>query len=390
VNIYQNKEAIKWVIVGLGILIGLISIFYTDTLVQQLAERESRQIGLYARAQELIVSTSGEAQQFLFERIIEENTSIPVILTDDQGHIIDSRNIEIPENAPEEVKSKILEDALAEMKLQYSPLRIQVDEGFFQYIYYKNSFLITQLKYYPIAQLSAVGLLGVLAYIIFSTSRRSEQNRVWVGLAKETAHQLGTPISSLMAWVEYLRTDDNFDSSIGDEMDKDIKRLEMITSRFSSIGSEPVMKEADVEVVIGNIVEYLRKRISSKVSINFTPRFGKAHIASINAPLFEWVIENLCKNAADAMTGRIDIYMRYSRDGQFLEIDISDTGKGIPPSKIKAVFRPGYTTKRRGWGLGLTLAKRIIEEYHKGRIFVKKSEVNVGTTFRILIPRKIE
>lgn len=391
-NIYQNKEAIKWGIVGLGLLIGLASIVYTDTLVQQLAEREARQIGLYARAQELIVSTSGEAQQFLFERIIEENSSIPVILTDDQGGIIDSRNISIPENASEQQRQEILQRALHEMKEQYQPLRIQVDEGFYQFIYYKNSFLITQLKYYPFAQLSAIALLGGLAYIIFSTSRRSEQNRVWVGLAKETAHQLGTPISSLMAWVEYFRSDDTFDQQIVEEMDKDIKRLEMITARFSSIGSEPVMKEADVSAIVNSIVEYLRKRISSKVAFNYTPRYGQDHTAYINAPLFEWVIENLCKNAVDAMNGigRIDIYLRHSKDGQFIEIDVSDTGKGIPPSKLKAVFRPGYTTKRRGWGLGLTLAKRIVEEYHKGHIFVKKSEVNAGTTFRIRIPRKKE
>jgi signal transduction histidine kinase len=389
-NIYQHKNAIKWGIALAALLIGLSSLLYTNHLVKQLAMRETRQIELYARAQELIVSTSGEAQKFLFERIIEENNSIPVILTDDAGHILDSRNVPLPEKAGEEERMRLLERELRLMEASgYAPLRIAVDEDFVQFVYYRNSPLITQLQYYPLAQMVALCLLGVLAYIIFSTARRAEQNRVWVGLAKETAHQLGTPISSLMAWVEYFRLDPDFDQAVADEMDKDIKRLEMITARFSSIGSVPVMQEADAAAVVSGIVAYLKPRISSKVEIKFTPRVGQELLAIMNVPLFEWVIENLCKNAVDAMngSGRIEIYARHSRDARYVEIDISDTGKGMTPQVAKQVFRPGFTTKKRGWGLGLTLAKRIVEDYHRGRIYVKRSEPGMGTTFRIQVPR---
>lgn len=387
-NIYQHKDTFKWVIVAGAFFIGLLSIIYTNQLVSQLANREKRQIELYAKAQELIISTSGAAQEFLFERIIEENSSIPVILTDDAREILDTRNLVIPEKLSEEKKAAFLTRELLIMESTYTPIKIQIDEDLVQYIYYKNSFLITQLKYYPIIQFIALVLLAALGYVIFSTTRRAEQNRVWVGLAKETAHQLGTPISSLMAWIEYFRLDPDFDLSIADEMDKDIKRLEMITARFSSIGSEPVLKEADITEVIQGIVNYLEKRISSKVAMKFTPRYGHSLYANINTPLFEWVIENLCKNAVDAMggVGKIDIYARHSGDERFIQIDISDTGKGIHPSKIKQVFQPGFTTKKRGWGLGLTLARRIVNEYHGGKIFVKKSELGQGTTFRVLIP----
>jgi len=234
--------------------------------------------------------------------------------------------------------------------------------------------------------------LSILAWFVFSSTRKAEQNRVWVGLAKETAHQLGTPISSLMAWLEYFKTDPAFDQSLIPEMTKDVQRLEMITARFSSIGSEPALKEEDVLGAVENIISYLQRRVSSKVIFKVIPKFGHELAGKINVPLFEWVIENLCKNAVDAMNGqgRIEIYLRNTKDDRYVMLDLSDTGKGIPKSKIKTVFQPGYTTKKRGWGLGLTLVKRIVENYHSGKIFVLKSEPDQGTTFRIMIPKQME
>ncbi len=389
-NLYQNKNTLKLIIVALALIIGLISIVYTNSLVQQLAMRETAQIKLFAKAQGLITTISSEeANTFLFE-IVQQNNSIPVILTDESGEKINSsRNIVFPKNASEKDQKRILRKELQTMKSGYEPLEVVVSEDLKQLIYYRNSPLITQLRYYPIVELVALILLGVLAYVIFSTSRRSEQDRVWVGLAKETAHQLGTPISALMAWVEYFRTDPNFDLSIADEMDKDIKRLEMITARFSNIGSEPAMQIADTGKVVQEIVNYLSTRISTKTTLKVIPRLSEDLSIMMNLPLFEWVIENLCKNAVDSMggVGKIDIYIRNTSDNTQVQIDVRDTGKGIPAGKLKTVFKPGFTTKKRGWGLGLTLVKRIVEEYHKGRIFVLRSDAKHGTTFRILIPK---
>ena len=389
-NLYQNKNTLKLIIVALALIIGFISIIYTNSLVKQLAMRESAQIELFAKAQGLITTISSEeANTFLFE-IVQQNHSIPVILTDESGQKINSsRNIVFPKNASEEEQKRILQKELQIMKSGYEPLEVVVSEDLKQLIYYRNSPLITQLRYYPIVELVALILLGVLSYVIFSTSRRSEQDRVWVGLAKETAHQLGTPISALMAWVEYFRTDPNFDLSIADEMDKDIKRLEMITARFSNIGSEPAMQIADTGKVVEEIVGYLSTRISTKTKLKVIPRLSEDLSIMMNLPLFEWVIENLCKNAVDSMggVGKINIYIRNTPDNTQVQIDVRDTGKGIPAGKLKTVFKPGFTTKKRGWGLGLTLVKRIVEEYHKGRIFVLRSDPKHGTTFRILIPK---
>jgi signal transduction histidine kinase len=389
-NLYQNKNFIKLLIVGLALVIGLISIIYTNSLVNQLAMQERGQIALFAKAQGLLTSISSEeANTFLFE-IVEQNNSIPVILTDATSQkISNNRNIIFPKNATEEEKEKILRKELEIMKNGYEPLEVIVSEDLTQLIYYRDSPLITQLRYYPLIELLALILLGILAYVIFSTSRRSEQDRVWVGLAKETAHQLGTPISALMAWVEYFRTDPNFDLSIADEMDKDIKRLEMITARFSNIGSEPAMKVADAGTVVEGVANYLVRRISTKTKLKVVPRLSEDLSVMMNIPLFEWVIENLCKNAVDSMggVGKIDIYIRNTSDNTRVQIDVRDTGKGIPAGKLKTVFKPGFTTKKRGWGLGLTLVKRIVEEYHKGEIFVLRSDPENGTTFRILVPK---
>jgi signal transduction histidine kinase len=387
-NIYQNKQIFKWFIVAVSLLIAGISVLYTHLLVRQLAEREMRQIDLFAKGQEAIVSPeTSDGLTFLLTEIIEANQSIPVILTTENGTYIAHRNIDLPPNISEEDKHKFLKHKIEEMKQQNPPISIQLGKDWYQYIYYANSDLLTQLKYYPYIQLAVIGTLALLAYMIFSASRRAEQNRVWVGLAKETAHQLGTPLSSLLAWVEYFKADPEFDSSIAVEIEKDVERLLTVTARFSNIGSQPTLKPENIFEVIEHIVAYLRKRVSERVVITLHNRCSQPPIVPINIPLIEWTIENLCKNAIDAMNGvgsiTIDCFMTNFPDKHQIVIDITDTGKGIPASKLKTVFNPGYTTKKRGWGLGLTLTKRIIEEYHKGKIFVKNSQPNVGTTFRI-------
>jgi signal transduction histidine kinase len=278
------------------------------------------------------------------------------------------------------------------MAKTYEPIAVtlrdpQTNEVFgTQSIYYKNSFLLTQLIAYPYIQLSVIAIFGFIAYLAFNYSKMAEQNRGWVGLAKETAHQLGTPLSSLMAWMEVIREDPEMkQKGMVEELEKDIQKLRIVTERFSSIGSVPTLKKENVVALINNVVTYLRPRVSARVSMEvFT--LSENILADVHAPLFEWVIENLAKNAVDAMgnAGTIAIKILRGNEGKVF-IDIIDSGKGIPRSKIEHVFRPGFTTKIRGWGLGLTLAKRIIETYHNGKIFVKSSEENIGTTFRIVL-----
>jgi signal transduction histidine kinase len=390
-DIYTNKSKIKWVVLAVSILISVSSIYYTNILVQQLQDREKRQIELFAKALEYTVNeTQNNNLYFITEEILFQNNSIPTILVNEFDSITDFRNIKL--KASEKRNNKILRDELDEMRDTYEPIEIQFRDKETneiydtQYVYYKDSFLLTQLTYYPYIQLSAIALFAFISYIIFNYSKAAEQNQVWVGLAKETAHQLGTPISSLMAWVEYFKEDSDFkDKSLIAELDKDIRKLQVITERFSNIGSTPVLNSEPLEPLIKNIIEYLRPRISPKVSISvlaLTPNIK----AKVNPPLFDWVIENLCKNAVDAMngTGAIFIKILKGNEGKVF-VDISDTGKGIPKSKIKQVFNPGFTTKKRGWGLGLTLAKRIIHVYHQGKIIVKTSEEGQGTTFRITL-----
>jgi len=273
----------------------------------------------------------------------------------------------------------------------YEPITIQLkdptsNETFgTQKLFYRNSFLLTQLIAYPYIQLSVIAIFGFISYLAFSYSKAAEQNRVWVGLAKETAHQLGTPLSSLMAWVEVLRDDPHMKPGIVEEIEKDVQKLRIVTERFSSIGSTPTLRKENIVALINNVVHYLRPRVSSKIKIEvFTLSDNIA--AMVHAPLFEWVIENLCKNSVDAMgsSGKIAIKILKGNEGKVF-IDVTDSGKGIPRSKLETVFKAGFTTKKRGWGLGLTLAKRIIETYHNGKIYVKSSEENLGTTFRIAL-----
>jgi signal transduction histidine kinase len=386
---YRDNSKLKWVILAVSVIISITSIYYTNVLVGQLKEREKQQVDLFAKALEYTLSdVSDENIFFVTDEIIFKNKSIPVIwITKDAEY--QYANIDIDESLPKEKKTAILKRKVDDMNDSFNPIQMtyrnEVGEienlGF---VYYENSFLLTQLIAYPYIQLSVIAIFGFISYLAFNYSRTSEQNRIWVGLAKETAHQLGTPISSLMAWIEVLRDDPEIkNKGIVDELDKDIRKLRIVTERFSSIGSTPALKSENIHVLINNVVAYLQPRVSSKINFEVYT-LSETITAKVHTPLFEWVLENLCKNAVDSMgnTGTIAIKILRGNGGKVF-IDISDTGKGIPKSNIASVFKPGFTTKKRGWGLGLALAKRIIELYHEGRIFVKSSDENLGTTFRI-------
>ena len=397
-NIYQNKSNLKWIVLVASVIISAGSIYYTNILVEKLKDREKSIIKLYAETLEYTANHSSaltEDISFISEQIMFQNNTIPMIIMDEDGEIYGHKNISLDSSRSETYLNKQLRNMAKQMEKQYSKILIQpLDPAtglpyFTQYLYYKNSNLLTQLTFYPFVQLSVIALFAFIAYLAFNYSRVAEQNRVWVGLAKETAHQLGTPISSLMAWVEYLKSEGQFSNSpIIEELNKDIHKLVLITERFSSIGSVPVLTEHNVKDVVERVVNYLRPRISRKVDINLTSMYNDT-IASMHPPLFEWVIENIIKNAVDAMGGEGNIKINIIEGSDWkVFIDISDNGKGITPSKLKQVFNPGFTTKKRGWGLGLALAKRIVDVYHAGKVFVKSSEVNKGTTFRIVLNRE--
>jgi two-component system, sporulation sensor kinase E len=388
VDIYNNKSKFKIAILVVSLLVGVSSIYYTQSLVKKLAQREQKLIDLYATGLHYAVDPNyNNDLTFLFQEILDSNSTIPVILTDEQGIPQSHLNIRFPKNADEKAQQAFLLKEIEEMKKVYPPIVIDYSEfGFKNYIYYKNSYFLTQLMYYPYIQLSIIAALGIIAYVAFSYSRNAEQNRVWVGLAKETAHQLGTPLSSLMAWVEILKSMPE-NKEVAHELSKDVQRLEMITARFSNIGSSPTSTNETAVEAVRDVLDYLDSRTSDKVRFVLQSDLADGTTIKINKPLFDWVLENICKNGIDAMDGIGQITIRLSEVGQRIAIDISDTGKGIPRSKFKDVFKPGYTTKKRGWGLGLTLVKRIVETYHRGKILVLESESGKGTTFRVLIEK---
>jgi signal transduction histidine kinase len=308
--------------------------------------------------------------------LIDNSSLIPVLLVDEKSGQIEMSNLE-----KKELKRINL---IQEFKKQNEPLRIDFGTGT-KLIYYKESPELKQLTWFPYIQFSVVGLIVIIGYLMFSTFRKAEQNQVWAGMAKETAHQLGTPLSSMMAWVDHLEANGG-NEMIVNEMTKDLDRLEKITDRFSKIGSGAKLVEADLVVTIGNNLEYLRARLSDKIFIDFKVKEEEPIIMMHNPSLMEWVVENICKNAVDAMGGKGILTIEIQRVPERVYIDITDTGKGLTPKQFKTIFQPGYSTKKRGWGLGLTLVKRIIEEYHKGKVFVLKSEIDRGTTIRISIP----
>ncbi len=387
--ITSAKGQLKLIIVLIAGLIGSATVLYTNLLVARLAAREQEAIDLYARAQRFVINSDGDnSTGFILEEIINANTTVPIIFADEQDHVIDFKNLALAPTTSAAERTRLLARELSQMKAEHPPIEV-AGEGFRNLIYYRNSDLLTQLRRFPYVQLTVIGCFAILTYLVFSSSRRAEQNRVWVGLAKETAHQLGTPLSSLMAWQEYLKSSDRFvGEPIIEELGKDIRRLEIITERFSNIGSVPTVNPEPIGPVTRNALAYLETRMSRKVQITIDTQFPDDTTACLNIPLFEWVIENLSKNAVDAMEGRgrLTITLRALPRQHLIQVDIADTGKGIPKNRLKDVFTPGFTTKKRGWGLGLALAKRIIEGYHGGRLWVLHSEVGRGTTFRLELP----
>jgi len=391
---YEQKSLFKYFIGIILLIMSVGSLFYTNYLVDRLEEREQKEILLYAGAVRYITTTPLDENFNDIMPIILDAVNfyqIPLIYVDDNNLASQSINIDFPKNVTLKERERIIDDKLAMMKQEHTPIAIELGKGRTGYIYYSNSFLLTQLRYYPILQLSVMLLIGYLAYLAFSSARKAEQNRVWVGLAKETAHQLGTPLSSLMAWVEYFRSDPNIDPSIAEEIEKDVIRLEMITTRFSNIGSVPTMKDEPVAEVVINFITYLQRRVSSKVKFSIDNQLADEQTAFLNKNLFEWVVENICKNAVDAMAGvgEINVTLQAPPMTKEILIDITDTGKGMTKAQVSKIFAPGFSTKKRGWGLGLTLAKRIIENYHNGKLFVKNSEVGKGTSFRIVLQAKV-
>jgi len=498
VSIYSKKQKWKFLLFIAAIVIVVIGLWYTNVLVNKMAQEERKKVKLWADAiqkkvilvkytNELFdkvkieerkkVELWAEATKQLSKdlndygfilKVVSDNTTVPVILADEHGTPITSRNLDsaqennktylklqmqamIASKQPIEidyyhgqknylyykdsklfselknvlddiVKSFISEVAvnsgsvpviytdsskqnviaygnidslkikdsvfvknqIALMGSQNTPIEVEFGDGSKSYIFYQESTLLTQLKYYPFIMFGVIGLFLLVAYLLFSTARRVEQNQVWVGMAKETAHQLGTPLSALIAWLDYLKAK-GLDEETAAEIQKDIKRLETITERFSKIGSVPKLDKIDVTQTLKVAVEYMKLRTSKNVEFKIEPSDSAVMLAQLNVPLFEWVIENLIRNAVDSMNGNGIILVSVSDQTQFVYIDVSDSGKGIPKSKYKTVFEPGFTTKQRGWGLGLSLAKRIIENYHSGKIFVKSSELDKGTTFRIVL-----
>lgn len=324
-------------------------------------------------------------------KIIEGNRNIPVLLTDDRGNIIMHRNFDLPEPIDSamplfisEVNSRFLTGKLNALRHTSNVIHIIISPGNLQHLYYEDSKLLKSLSFYPYIQVLVMLAFIMVVYFAVSSTKRAEQNKVWVGLSKETAHQLGTPISSLMAWMELLEGM-GVDRDVVDEMDKDVRRLSTIASRFSKIGSRPQMELESLNVIADHSASYMATRISSRIALTVHTDPADPEV-SISAPLFEWVMENLIKNAVDAMDGQGSITVTTGTDRNIAWVEVEDTGKGLSRKNFKTIFNPGFTTKKRGWGLGLTLAKRIIEQYHNGRIFVKNSEPGVGTTFRIELP----
>ncbi|MFN8207351.1 MAG: HAMP domain-containing sensor histidine kinase [Bacteroidales bacterium] len=381
-NIYTQKQLWKTTLFIVAVLIGVGSLWYTNQLVKQLAESETKKVKLWADATIKITdpSTAGTDIEFLME-VLANNTTVPVILTDNNRQIVSFRNLD----SLKSMENNYLEQQLALMKKQHQPIAFDIGGGEKNYIYYKNSSILYQLTYYPYIQLGVIMLFIFVSYLAFSVSRNAEQNKVWVGLSKETAHQLGTPTSSLLAWVELLKSRGT-DENLTKELEKDVQRLSKITERFSKIGSRPNLKPENLPELIERSISYLRTRVSDEVEIRFI--FIRSDlIVPLSAALFEWVIENVCKNAVDALEGKGKIDIQLFVSGPWAILDIQDNGKGIPRGMHKTIFKPGYTTKERGWGLGLSLSKRIIESYHNGRIFVLNSESGKGTCIRIMLKK---
>lgn len=399
INTYENKRFWKYILLAFAVVIAAGSLIYANYLARNIARAERTRAQLWALS--IRQSLTSDDNDFLpYVLTVRDSLAVPAIVTDEKGDIKTVRGldttktyIELPPDMPLTGKAPKYDPAyfkseLEIMKSQHEPIVINLPglgHGN-NLVYYKDSALLTQLKMFPYVQLSVIAVFLTLAYSTFNSSRKSEQNQVWVGLAKETAHQLGTPISSLMAWLELLKDKFNAEEDpLVLEMENDVKRLEIVADRFSKIGAKPKLEEHYVYDVVKDFMDYFKVRVSA--AINFEVTGDKNLVAGLNIPLFDWVIENLLKNAVNAIQGKgsIRINISENKTKDLVYIDVTDTGKGIPRSKFATVFQPGYTTRKRGWGLGLSLTKRIMESYHNGKVFVRDSELGKGTTFRIIL-----
>ena len=381
-DIYTRKRTWKFWLLVFAIIIGISSLFVTNSLVESLSYEEKKKIEIWAYATNQMVNISDDGNFSLAIKVMESNENIPIILADENDSILNYRNL----NPLNEITDEYLQKQLAIMKEQNEPIEIQVYEDYKQLLYYKDSILLTRLRYYPMFQLGLITLFMFIAYLAFSSARKAEQNQVWAGMAKETAHQLGTPLSSLLAWVELLKSKEETQYMVL-EMEKDVARLETITDRFSKIGSQPTLEEVNIVRVVEEAIQYLKSRLPEKVSLELN--YEKSTITiPVSVVLLNWVIENICKNAVDAMKGEGLIQIQIQEQQNHISIHINDSGQGIPVDLISSIFKPGVTSKKRGWGLGLSLSQRIIEQYHKGKIYVQSSVEGEGTTFGISLPKK--
>jgi len=373
----ERRTSTRWIIIVASFVIVLLILWNTYELFQTFKAEERTKMEVWAEAQKRFNNASIDADVGFESSIMTQKTTIPMLQTDEKGNIISAANIDEKEIA---TKSD-LNAMITRLKKENEPIKTQYLPGKFRHLYYGNSNLLNKLKYYPIALLLIIVLFGTIVYNFYRSTKIATQNKLWAGMAKETAHQIGTPLSSLLGWLEIMRAD-NVDETTVEEIEKDVVRLQSIADRFSKIGSEPVLESLDIISETEKSFEYLKSRFSKQVEFTFTAPHYPVNVM-INAALHSWTVENLVKNAIDAMRGRGNLDVAIIDGERFVMVYISDTGKGIPKKQFKSVFEPGFTTKKRGWGLGLSLTKRIVEEYHKGKIRVLHSEVGKGTTMQV-------
>lgn len=374
----MSNRQLGIIVLVIAMVIVAISVLFTNNLARSLQSEEQKNMAIWADATRQLILAEDDADIDFVSSIIEKNTTIPVYICDAEGKVIASRNVE--------KESKNLQILKSSNGDHHGPIELKIDESTTQYIYWDDSSLLTRLRYVPYAQFALIFIFIAIIVITMLTAQRSEQNRLWVGLSKETAHQLGTPISSLNAWQQLL-ADKYPDDEYVPQMKRDIERLQLIADRFQKIGSEPDLQAQNVVPVIESAVSYMRTRTSSRITIDDSALQNVERTVMLNAPLLRWVFENLLKNAVDAITGEGTISLQIHENEHDVMLDISDTGKGIESAAQRRIFEPGFTSKERGWGLGLPLAKRIVEQYHGGKLILKQSQPGVGTTFRIVLKK---
>ncbi len=378
-DVYTGKQWWKAALIAFGVVIGIVSLFYTETFLKELRAEEERKIVLWAKAVEAVFLSEDDSNLAFYSQIIQDNKTIPVILVNDADEIIAHRNLDVPESNPE----RYLKRKLEEFKESGQVLENPYLDGKTNYLYYKGSSLLSKLRLYPLLLLGVISIYMLISYMAFSNARRSEQNKVWTGMAKETAHQIGTPLSAMLGWVAYLKDKYPQEEAFG-EMERDVNRLTAITERFSKIGSQPELTHTALTNTIENSLDYLVNRLGKNVT--FTANIASDLQAQHNPQLISWVLENLITNATDALEGKGEIEVEARLNGTDIFIFVKDSGKGIPSNIQRSIFKPGYSTKSRGWGLGLSLAKRIVDEYHSGSISLVDSQLNQGSTFKITLP----